>query len=106
MKIEQILRSAVLAGICIGIAGFGYLADEKGIVGAVLFAFGLLTVVNYSLKLYTGTAGFIKKGETRQLLLILVGNIIGCLLVALIARCSPMHLQDTAQKILEGRLAR
>lgn len=61
MKIEQILRSAVLAGICIGIAGFGYLADEKGIVGAVLFAFGLLTVVSYSLKLYTGTAGFIKK---------------------------------------------
>ena len=105
MKIEQILRSAVLAGICIGIAGFGYLADEKGIVGAVLFAFGLLTVVSYSLKLYTGTAGFIKKGETGQLLLILVGNIIGCLLVALIARCCPMHLQDTAQKILEGRLA-
>ena len=29
MKIEQILRSAVLAGICIGIAGFGYLADEE-----------------------------------------------------------------------------
>ena len=65
MKIEQILRSAVLAGICIGIAGFGYLADEKGIVGAVLFAFGLLTVVSYSLKLYTGTAGFIKKGEIK-----------------------------------------
>lgn len=65
MKIEQILRSAVLAGICIGIAGFGYLADEKGIVGAVLFAFGLLTVVSYSLKLYTGTAGFIKKRRNR-----------------------------------------
>ena len=29
MKIEQILRSAVLAGICIGIAGFGYLADKE-----------------------------------------------------------------------------
>ncbi|MDO4512265.1 MAG: formate/nitrite transporter family protein [Bacteroidales bacterium] len=105
MKIEQILRSALLAGICIGIAGFGYLADEKGYVGAILFAFGLLTVVGYGLKLYTGTAGFIKKGETGQLLLILAGNIVGCLLVALMLRCSPMHLQDTAQKILEGRLA-
>ena len=29
MKIEQILRSAVLAGICIGIAGFGYIADKE-----------------------------------------------------------------------------
>ena len=50
----QILKSAILAGFCIGIAGYGYLA-EKSIIGAVLFAFGLLTVVHYKLKLYTGT---------------------------------------------------
>lgn len=100
----KIYRSAFLAGVCIGIAGFGYLA-EKSIIGAVLFAFGLLAVVHYGLKLYTGTAGFIKKGETGNLLRILLGNIIGCLAVAMIARCSPMPLQDTAQKILESRLA-
>lgn len=98
------LRSAILAGVCIGIAGFGYLA-EKSIVGAVLFAFGLLTVVNYKLKLYTGTAGFIKKGEVGNLFLILAGNLVGCLLVAMMLRYSPMPLQETAQKILEGRLA-
>lgn len=104
MTTNQLIRSSVLAGICIGIAGFGYLA-EKSIIGAVLFAFGLLTVVHYALKLYTGTAGFIKKGEVGQLLLILGGNLIGCLLVSLMVRCSPMPLQETAQKILEGRLA-
>lgn len=98
------LQSSILAGICIGIAGFVYLA-EKSIIGAVLFAFGLLAVVHYRLKLYTGTAGFFKKGELGNLFLILLGNIIGCLAVALIARCSPMPLQDTAQGILEGRLA-
>lgn len=98
------LRSSILAGVCIGIAGFGYLA-EKSIVGAVLFAFGLLTVVNYKLKLYTGTAGFIKKGEVGNLFLILAGNLVGCLLVAMMLRYSPMPLQETAQKILEGRLA-
>lgn len=97
-------RSSLLAGICIGIAGFGYLA-EKSIIGAVLFAFGLLTVVHYGLRLYTGTAGFIKKGEVGKLFFILFGNILGCLLVGLMARCSPMDLQETAQKILEGRLA-
>lgn len=99
----EIIRSGVLAGICIGIAGFGYLA-EKSIIGAVLFAFGLLTVVNYGLKLYTGTAGFIKRGEVGFLLTVLGSNIVGCLLMSLIVRCSPMPLQETAQKILEGRL--
>ena len=98
------LKQAILAGFCIGIAGYGYLA-EKSIIGAVLFAFGLLTVVHYKLKLYTGTAGFIEKNEVGNLFLILFGNWIGCLMVALIARCSPMPLQETAQKVLEARLA-
>ena len=73
--------------------------------GAVLFSFGLLTVVGYRLKLYTGTAGFIKKNEFGQLLLILGGNIVGCLLVALLSRMSPLGLQESAQKILELRLS-
>lgn len=101
---QKDFRSSLLAGFCIGIAGFGYLA-EKSIVGAVLFAFGLLTVVHYGLKLYTGTAGFIKRGEVGTLFLILLANIIGCLVVSMLVRCSPMPLQNTAQNILEGRLA-
>lgn len=103
-KASTVIKSSILAGICIGIAGFGFLA-LGGIAGAVLFAFGLITVVCYKLKLYTGTAGFIVKGEVGKLLLILIGNIIGCLLVALLARVSPMDLQGAAQKILAGRLA-
>ena len=96
--------SALLAGICIGIAGFGYLAIG-GVVGAVTFAFGLLAVVHYRLKLYTGTAGFFIKGEFAKLCAILGLNIVGCLLVAMMARVSPMPLQETAQRILEGRVA-
>ena len=96
--------SALLAGICIGIAGFGYLAIG-GVVGAVTFAFGLLAVVHYRLKLYPGTAGFFIKGEFAKLCAILGLNIVGCLLVAMMARVSPMPLQETAQRILEGRLA-
>ena len=100
---KNLIHSAIMAGICIGIAGFGYLA-VGGIVGAVTFAFGLLAVVHYRLKLYTGTAGFFAKGELLQLCTILAMNIVGCLLVALMARMSPMPLQDAAQHILEGRL--
>ena len=100
---KNLIHSAIMAGICIGIAGFGYLA-VGGIVGAVTFAFGLLAVVHYRLKLYTGTAGFFAKGELLQLCTILAMNIVGCLLVALLARMSPMPLQEAAQHILEGRL--
>lgn len=100
---NRLIRSSVLAGIAIGIAGFGYLA-VGGLAGAVLFSFGLLTVVGYKLKLYTGTAGFINKGEFPELMLILLGNIVGCLLVGLLTRASNMDLQAAAQKILEVRL--
>ena len=111
---KQTFRSSILSGIAVGIAGWGYLACTN-IIGAVLFSFGLLTVVNYKLKLYTGTAGFValrsEDGSSRwlkaigELLFILAGNILGCLFVSLFARLSPMELGEAAQKILEGRLA-
>ncbi|MCQ2154140.1 MAG: formate/nitrite transporter family protein, partial [Bacteroidales bacterium] len=103
-ELFAVVRSAILAGVCIGIAGFVFLAIG-GVAGAVIFAFGLLTVVNYKFKLYTGTAGFFVKGEFGRLWIILLANIIGCLLVALLARVSPMPLQEKARGILEARLA-
>ena len=99
----ETLKSAILSGIAVGIAGFGFLAT-RDIVGSILFAFALLTVVNYKLKLYTGTAGFIKRNELPHLLLVLFGNLIGCFLMALLARCSPMELQASAENLLQGRL--
>ena len=104
MNVVNVLKSSVVAGICIGIAGIGFLATLD-IIGSVLFAFALLSVVAYKLYLYTGTAGFIKKGELPLLLLVFAGNIAGCLLMSLLARLSPMPLQESAQNILEGRLA-
>lgn len=106
----KLLRSSIFAGIAIGTAGFGFLASGVqteaygSLVGAVLFSFGLLTVVGYKLKLYTGTAGFILKNEAGSLFLILLGNIIGCFLVSMLARITPLALQEAAQNILELRL--
>lgn len=99
----ETLKSAILSGLAVGIAGFGFLAT-RDIVGSVLFAFALLTVVNYKLKLYTGTAGFIKRNEVPYLLLVLLGNLIGCFLMGLLARCSPMELQASAESLLRSRL--
>lgn len=100
----KLFRSSALAGFTIGLAGFGYLT-VGGVPGAVVFAFGLLTVIAYGLKLFTGTAGFIGKDEFPSLLLILLGNVTGCLTVALLTRLSPNDLQSVAQTIMQGRLA-
>jgi formate/nitrite transporter FocA (FNT family) len=106
----KLFRSSIYAGIAIGTAGFGFLASGiqaetyGSLVGAVLFSFGLLTVIGYKLKLYTGTAGFIMKHEVGSLFAILLGNIIGCFCVGLLTRVSPLGIQEAAQKILELRL--
>ena len=103
-------RSSVFAGIAIGTASFGFLAagvqsaSYGSLAGAVLFSFGLLTVVGYRLKLYTGTAGFINFSGIGELFLILLGNIAGCFCVSLLSRVSPLAVQSAAQGILEARI--
>ena len=110
MKTEELFRNvlplAVLAGICISI---GCVVNLRvgGVAGAVLFDFGLTTVVYYGLKLYTGTAGFIRmKGDWAMICMVLVGNIIGCLLTAWMIQCAQPDCVEPAAKILEGRLAK
>lgn len=95
---------SILAGIFIGIAGFGYLA-VGGIAGAVLFAFGLIGVVSYKCKLFTGTAGYVTKDNWSDLFWILLGNLIGTFLIGLMTRVSPMNLNATAEKIVDLRIS-
>ena len=75
---------SILAGICIGLGGAIFI-KLGGVIGACMFAFGLLTVVHFKLPLYTGTAGFIelkKASEYYKMLIILFGNILGCILLS------------------------
>ena len=104
MKTLDIFRSAVFAGICIGVAGYGFLVNPS--IGMFLFIFGLATVVHYKLKLFTGTAGWVEnKKDFADLMIILLGNMVGCLLVALLARCSDMDLTAAAEKVLNRRIS-
>lgn len=80
----NIFIRSILAGICIGLGGAIFI-KLGGVIGACMFAFGLLTVVHFKLPLYTGTAGFIefnKTSEYEKMLLILFGNILGCILLS------------------------
>ena len=102
----NILRSAIIAGICISI---GCVVNLRvgGVAGAVLFAFGLLAVVHYKLKLYTGTAGFIRaKGDWSMLGTVLLGNIIGCALTALACTYAQPDILPPDLAIVQSRLAK
>ena len=107
MKLQiNILRSAIIAGICISI---GCVVNLRvgGVAGAVLFAFGLLAVVHYKLKLYTGTAGFIRaKGDWSMLGNVLLGNIIGCAFTALACSYAQSDILPPDFAIVQSRLAK
>lgn len=100
---KGVFGQSVLAGIAISIGCVVFLRTG-GVAGAVLFAFGLLTCVHFKLPLYTGTAGFVMNGiELRRLFLILAGNIVGCLLMALAMRSSLAGIDDLAGAITSKR---
>ena len=99
----NIFRSSVFAGILIAIAGYGFLAGQA--VGIFLFILGLAAVVSYKLKLFTGTVGFINWREIPNLVIILLGNVLGCWLVSLIAKVDTvLGIQTAAQTVLQSRL--
>lgn len=91
-KIE-LLTKAVFAGLLVGIAASVYLATYESykMLGALLFGFALLFVIAYSLNLYTGKVGYIIDNKPRFLIdigLMIVGNFLGALIIALLVRLS------------------
>lgn len=96
---------SVFAGLLIGIAGLVYLR-VGGLAGAVLFAFGLLSVVMCGAQLYTGKAGYLPYKESWRLVPMLLGNAVGCLAGAYIATyVANDAVMANLGVILEARLA-
>ena len=58
-------KTSIMAGICIGLGGLIFM-KVGGVIGAVMFAFGLLCVLHFAMPLYTGTAGFINLKEYKD----------------------------------------
>lgn len=102
-ELFSVLNKGILAGIFIGIAGMGFLANKT--VGMFLFAFGLCAVISYEAKLFTGVSGFVKnKQDLLNLLPIIFGNIVGCCLVSIMAQCGSIDIINNAIDILEKRM--
>ena len=83
----NILLKGIYAGIMIGIGGSIYLSVTNRVVGAILFAIGLLTICVYKMNLYTGMIGYIlenKFGYLKTLIFTLLGNLLGTIITALL----------------------
>lgn len=75
----------IIAGMLIALGGIIFLSIENKVVGALFFAFGLLTICNLKFILYTGRIGYFfeQSGKGKlDYLLILLFNILGVLLMS------------------------
>lgn len=84
------IKYSFLAGILIGFGVIINLQATPPILGAFLFSFGLITIINMQLNLFTGKIGYITKNNIPFLLLMLICNFIGvALTVTLYAIANP-----------------
>ena len=97
-------RESLFAGILIGLGAYGFLA-LGGLPGAIIFAFGLVGVVLSGVPLYTGRAGVMPFRETHKLVLIWLFNVLGCVLLGLLAMSLGGEPVERAQTVVAGRLA-
>jgi formate/nitrite transporter FocA (FNT family) len=99
---------SILAGIMISLGCIINL-QVGGIVGALLFSIGLITILMFNFDLFTGRAGLIPSGQItwKKLGLIWLGNLYGCLMVAAAMSLTPLGvaLGATAQAIVATRIA-
>jgi formate/nitrite transporter FocA (FNT family) len=114
LKIKEYFNTfilAVCAGMCIGVGGTVYLMCTSKLLGAGLFSVGLLTILIFKLKLFTGMTGYIF-GEQHKLKYILtllitwVGNFVGTFLVGCLLRNSRIALTliPAAQQVVAPKL--
>ena len=103
-------NGSIWSGILIGLAGWIFVSVGGGLLGSILFAIGLLCVVLFGSFLYTGKAGswnfrpFTFRQDVWGLVKVLLGNIIGCGIIGVIAIMSgTLETNETLTGIIQSR---
>ena len=101
---KNIFFLAIFAGILISLGGIAYL-KVGGLSGALLFAFGLTSVVNYKLPLFTGRAGFVKLNANglTELIVTWLGNLVGCALIGTLVGGGDAVLRECSTAVISVR---
>ena len=101
---KNIFFLAIFAGILISLGGIAYL-KVGGLSGALLFAFGLASVVNYKLPLFTGRAGFVELNANglMELFVTWLGNLVGCALIGTLVGGGDAVLRECSVSAISSR---
>ena len=97
---------SILAGFMISIGAIAYI-KIGGLLGAIFFSIGLISIICFKLELFTGKAGLYSRGEIAldELAKIWFGNCTGAFLAACAIILTPQGLEiaEAASKIVETR---
>lgn len=109
MKKLELLISSILAGLLIGVSGAIYLGSGKTPFGAVLFSVALFTICTRGMALFTGRVGYLVARHDRmayvgELLVIWLGNLIGCTVAALAVAYAKPAYRDMACEMTAAKL--
>lgn len=104
----RVLLKSFLAGMLIGLGCVVYLMCSDKIVGSFLFSFGLFTIVNMKLDLFTGKIGYLATNfnlpYVRDLLITLVGNFLGTLFSAVMIHFTRLNVSELLTTIVDTKL--
>lgn len=74
------IKQSILSGILVGLGVVSQFQIQNAYISAMLFSLALLTIIECNLKLYTGKIGFFKLSEIKNLIMILLCNLIGVMI--------------------------
>jgi len=92
--VREFIKS-IIAGIMISIGCIINLSCDNKYIGAILFSIGLISILLFKLSLYTGKVCFIpmhKPSYILKVILILIGNIIGCGVIGILFPITPANI--------------
>ena len=97
---------SILGGILIGLGGLGYvLSGENKICGSVMYIFSFLAILYTESNLFTEKAGSLgDRIRWKDLLWILLGNVLGAGFIALFSRWEGLGAVDLAATYLTGQI--
>lgn len=94
---------AFFAGMLIGVGGYANLISQNKILGALLFSFGLVSILELSLPLYTGRIAYVGDGAGLiDLSIMLIANFAGAALLGLFVWWTNPFLADAVVSVKAG----
>lgn len=98
-KIE-IFKKSIAAGVMICIGAVIKISCDNEIIGSMLFAVGLFFCCSLDMCLFTGKIGYVNKSNKYDYPIIWLGNLIGCVVYAILIRIANPLIQEKSEKLM------